>query len=370
MHGQAIDLKSFGTALDAIRDRVKSQIGAEDVTYIKRVERTSRMFEIAGRTLIHLSLEPAGFLAGVTCLWLHKQLQATEIGHSALHGAYDKLEGAERYDSKTYRWETPIDEESWRETHNVRHHGFTNIAGKDPDTHWGPLRLSAEVPWRPHNERQVGYAALLATQFTAGINLQYTGAGDYLDRRSERLDFIADRSPETRRKVLGRLLRKFVPYYAREYVMYPTLAGPFFWKVALGNWMSEVMRDIYSAATIYCGHVGEDVADYPEGTKAGSRAEWYLMQIEATNDFEVPLPVSILCGALDRQIEHHLFPRLPPNRLRQIAPEVRAVCEAHGVAYKTDTWPRTLGKVFARFRQLSRPNQPLAAAAAPLARAA
>ncbi|HUH06055.1 MAG TPA: acyl-CoA desaturase [Kofleriaceae bacterium] len=358
MNTRAVDLQSFGADLDAIRDRVKAQIGAEDVAYIKRVERASRGFELVGRTLIHVSVEPAGFLTGVTFLWLHKQLQATEIGHTALHGAYDKLENAERYDSKTFRWETPIDEESWRETHNVRHHGFTNIVGKDPDTHWGPLRLNSELPWRPHNQRQVGYAALLATQFTAGINLQYTGAGDYLDRRSERTDFIGDRSPQTRRKVLTRLLRKFVPYYGREYVMYPALAGPFFWKVLLGNWMTEVMRDIYSAATIYCGHVGEEVADYPEGTKAGSRAEWYLMQVQATNDFEVPLPVSILCGALDRQVEHHLFPRFPPNRLRQIAPEVRAVCEAHGVPYRTDTWPNTLRKVFARFRQLGRPDEP------------
>jgi fatty acid desaturase len=49
------------------------------------------------------------------------------------------------------------------------------------------------------------------------------------------------------------------------------------------------------------------------------------MQVEASSNFEVSLPVSILCGALDKQIEHHLFPTLPPQRLRQIAPEVRAM---------------------------------------------
>ena len=30
--------------------------------------------------------------AGVLALWIHKQLQATEIGHTALHGAFDKLD--------------------------------------------------------------------------------------------------------------------------------------------------------------------------------------------------------------------------------------------------------------------------------------
>jgi linoleoyl-CoA desaturase len=98
--------------------------------------------------------------------------------------------------------------------------------------------------------------------------------------------------------------------------------------------------------------VGEEVAAYPEGTRARGRGEWYAMQVEATNDFEVSLPLSILCGGLDRQIEHHLFPHLPPNRLRQIAPEVRAACEAHGVAYRTDTWGRTLARALRHIRAL------------------
>ena len=32
----------------------------------------------------------------------------------------------------------PIDEASWRYGHNVRHHGSTNVAGKDADIHFGP----------------------------------------------------------------------------------------------------------------------------------------------------------------------------------------------------------------------------------------
>ena len=97
-------------------------------------------------------------------------------------------------------------------------------------------------------------------------------------------------------------LRKYLPYYFKEFVFFPALAGPFFWKVMLGNWLSELMRDLYSAATIYCGHVGEDTKSYPAGKKAQSRGEWYAMQIEASNNFEVSRPLSILCGGLDHQI--------------------------------------------------------------------
>lgn len=86
------------------------------------------------------------------------------------------------------------------------------------------------------------------------------------------------------------------------------------------------------------------------------------MQVGATNDFEVSLPVSILCGGLERQIEHHLFPTLPPRRLREIAPEVQAICERHGVPYKTASWGKTLRKVGRRVARLSRPDAAPAAA--------
>jgi linoleoyl-CoA desaturase len=76
------------------------------------------------------------------------------------------------------------------------------------------------------------------------------------------------------------------------------------------------------------------------------------MQVEAARDVELPEWLSILCGALDLQIEHHLFPRLPPNRLRQLAPRVRSICEAHGVDYRSDTWPRTLRCVLRELRRL------------------
>src|SRR5205814_142077 len=111
---------------------------------------------------------------------------------------------------------------------------------------------------------------------------------------------------------------------------------------------------VYSAATIYCGHV--DAAEYPEGTRAHGRGQWYAMQVEATNNFEVSLPISILCGALDRQIEHHLFPRLPPNRLREIAPEIRALCDEHGVKYRSAGWGATLKRALGRIAQLARPS--------------
>jgi len=349
--------RRFGEELDAIKERTLARMGDEDVAYVRDLNRFSRAMEIAGRVLIHMSPEPVSFALGVAALWVHKQLQATEIGHTVLHGAYDKLPGAEAFASRTFRWDAPIDEESWRYAHNVRHHGNTNVAGRDPDIHFGTIRLTEQTPWNSRHRWQLPTAlAIVFPNFLFFIGSHVCGLNDaYFDNgRPERLDFLPDRSRESMRGAWRAGLRKYVPYYLYNYVLFPALAGPMFWKVLFGNVLAETLRNVYSAATIFCGHVGAEVASYPAGTRAHGRGHWYALQVEAASDFEVSLPVSILCGGLERQIEHHLFPTLPPRRLREIAPEVRALCEKYGVRYRTGTWGETLRAALSQIAELSR----------------
>jgi linoleoyl-CoA desaturase len=340
-------IAAFGSALEALRRDVEQQLGAEDALHIQRIGKLSARLELAGRGLIYLSFEPLGFMLGTAMLSAHKALELMEIGHMALHGAYDDLPGATRYQSESFYWKAPIDETRWKEGHNVRHHQYTNIAGKDPDLDFSMLRLSPRILHRGAHALQPLSNVLTWFGFATAINLHVTGMLEYLRRADQ--PALHDREPAAMHAFLSKALR----YYAKEYGLYPLLAGPFFFKVLLGNVLSEVARDVYAGAIIYCGHVG--VSDFPEGTEPESRAHWYAMQVEAARDVDVPEPISILCGALDRQIEHHLFPRLPPNRLRQISPRVRALCEQYGVRYRSDTWPRALRSVFGELRRLASP---------------
>jgi fatty acid desaturase len=352
-------LERFGKAIDALRRRVEAQIGDDDVRHIERVQRVSDLAQIVGRGLIYVSFDPATFTAGVIALWIHKQLEATEIGHTVLHGAFDGLEGAEAFRSQGYRWRMPIDVDSWRRGHNARHHGGTNVAGRDPDIHFGSVRLTEDTPHHWYHRFQLPLSLVVIwPAFGFHMNGHFSGLIDVLmgNGREDELDFLRDRSPASVRDAWRRALRGWGPYYLREMVFFPALAGPFFGKVLLANWLSDTMRDVYSAATIFCGHVGESTRAYPEGTTPRSRGHWYAMQVEASNDFEVSWPVSVLCGALDRQIEHHLFPRFPTERLREIAPEVKRICEEHGVEHRSASWPRTLMSALRKISQLSTPS--------------
>lgn len=361
---------AFATAIDDIRRRTQAAVGAEDLQYIRNVDRVSRVAELFGRTMIALAPGPLGFTVGVASLWVFKQLQATEIGHSALHGAYNRIPDAGRFHSHAHRWQIPIDEESWMRGHNGRHHGLTNVAGHDPDIHFGPVRLTEHTPHRFIHYLQLPFTLLvLFPNFAALMNVHFTGVTDVWagNGRADEFDFIEDRSWSTIRDAHWRLLRKYLRYYATQYLLWPAVFGVvaglvFGWWLApivvlrsiAGNFIADTLRDIYSAATIYCGHVGEHTSAWPEGTMPANKGERYAMQTEATNNFEVPWIVSLFCGALDLQIEHHLFPTLPPNRLREVAPQVRAACAEHGVQYRSASWPRTLGRALAQVARLSR----------------
>lgn len=343
-------LASFQRSLDALRARVESSLGEQDVAHIERIRRLSRKLEVAGRSLIHVSLDPFTFSVGVIGLSAHKALELMEIGHMVLHGVYDKLPGAERHDSKTFYWKAPIDEEGWRVGHNVRHHQYTNIAGRDPDLDFGGLRLSERVPYRRIHRLQPFSNLLSWAGFANAINLHVTGLLDvYLGKSDPPV--LKDHSFTSIRDAHVRFLRKYVRYHAREYLLFPLLAGPFFWKPLLGNILSDLARDLYAGAIIYSGHVG--ARDFPPDTRAGSRAAWYVMQAEAACDTDLPHVWSVLAGGLDKQIEHHLFPRLPPNRLREIAPEVREICEAHGVRYQSGSFSVRLKSVMRTLSDLS-----------------
>ena len=348
---------AFAGELDELHGNVKARLGKKDVAYIKKVERVARLAEIVGRFLIHVSMDPLTWSAGVFTLSLHNQLHATEIGHSALHGCWDGLKGAELFYSESFKWKTPVDEASWKREHNILHHQYTNILGKDPDLSYGMIRADFKVPWIPYHLIQVSQFFWTAPIFLWTIAFYVTGIVDAVtpDRGETHAKILPDKKPKTILAAIKNTLRKMLPFSAYNFVLWPAMAGPMWWKVLAGNLSAEAIRNIYSIATIYAGHFGDDLNYYDRDFKPRSRGQWYKAQVEAAHNYEVPLPISILCGALDTQIEHHLFPKLPPNRLREIQPKVQEICERYGVKYHRDSWGKNLEKTLKRLAKLSLP---------------
>lgn len=63
-----------------------------------------------------------------------------ELGHNVMHGQYDWMNDP-KFNGQTYEWDTVGTSDNWRQTHNYKHHTYTNIKGIDDDIGYGLLRL-------------------------------------------------------------------------------------------------------------------------------------------------------------------------------------------------------------------------------------
>ena len=71
--------------------------------------------------------------------------------------------------------------------------------------------------------------------------------------------------------------------------------------------------------------------------------------------------LTILSGNLNYQIEHHLFPDMPSNRLADVGKKVRALAEEYDLPYNVDSFPVQFLKVQRTLLKLTLPNRFLAA---------
>ena len=59
--------------------------------------------------------------------------------------------------------------DQWKNTHNVEHHTWTNVLGKDRDVGYGILRMSEAEQWHPEHLHNPINNALLAVFFQWGV---------------------------------------------------------------------------------------------------------------------------------------------------------------------------------------------------------
>ncbi len=67
--------------------------------------------------------------------------------------------------------------------------------------------------------------------------------------------------------------------------------------------------------------------------------------------------MAFMTGNLFYEIEHHLYPDLPSNRLAEIAVRVRQLCEKYDLPYTTGSLLVQYGKAWGTIAKLSLPNK-------------
>lgn len=320
------EVDAFQAELDAVRASVMNTLGQADVDHIRRVIRNCRISEVSGRALLHFGLGPISWLGGVLALAHAKILDNMEIGHNIMHGQYDWT-GDPALNSHRFEWDIACDGDAWRHSHNVVHHTYTNILGKDRDLGYSLLRMTPEQRWKPRHWLQPLANLMLALGFQYGVGSHDLEIGRYKHGAVPKPVFQAR---------LRAFTQKVGKQWFKDYLLFPALALWSAPRVLAGNFAANLLRNLWTYLIIFCGHFTEGVAIYrEEDTRNETRGDWYIRQISGSSNLTGGRWFHVLTGHLSHQIEHHLFPDMPAHRYPEVAPKVQALCAKYGLHYNT-----------------------------------
>ena len=337
----AVDIERLGSELDAIRSDIEGSLGALDAAYIRRTILFQRTLDVAARLLIAGTRSKAGWALGAAALGFAKSVENMEIGHNVSHGQWDWMNDPEIH-SSTWEWDMVAVSSQWKYSHNYRHHVFSNVLGVDDDLGFGVMRVTRDQPWKRQYLLQPLQNLFLALTFEWGI------AAHGVDLERGRAEKVLQTKA---------LVAKVARQGLKDYVMWPALSIKR-WRRTLGaNAVANLLRNLWAYVVIFCGHFPDGTQKFtPDVLQSETRAEWYLRQMLGAANFKAGPLLGFASGNLCYQIEHHLFPDLPSNRLAEIAERVRPLCAKYGLPYLTDSLAHQYGSTFRAIHRLALPD--------------
>ncbi|MBK7858961.1 MAG: acyl-CoA desaturase [Archangiaceae bacterium] len=212
----------------------------------------------------------------------------------------------------------------WAWKHNVFHHSNPNCVGLDADIDIQPFcRLAPGQPRRPWHRFQHLYVWLLYSLLA--MKWLFDDFRDVANGTIGGQHFPRPRGWQLVQLVGGKV------FFLGWSLGLPMLLHP------VGNVMAawvlaSVTISLVMACTFQMAHVVERTTFTKAGT--GEKSRWAEHQVATTADFgQGNALLTWYTGALNFQIEHHLFPKVCHLHLPALAPIVKATCEEFGVPY-------------------------------------
>jgi len=352
------DVEAIAVRLDAIRADVEADRGERDARYIARTIAFQRGLELTGRALIFGSRKRSLWWAGASALGVAKIVENMELGHNVMHGQWDWMNDPEVH-STTWEWDNTGPSAHWKHQHNFIHHKYTNVLGMDDDVGYGLLRVTRDQRWRPFYLGNLVWNTLLAVGFEYGVAAQHLELGRKRKTEEDRAELRA-----SLREVGAKVGRQA----AKDYVVHPAIVGAAtrsrrgFRTALTANVLANVIRNLWTNAVIFCGHFPDGAEKFTKrDMETESRGEWYLRQMLGSANFRSGPVLGFMSGNLSYQIEHHIFPDLPSNRLAEISVRVQAICADYDLPYTTGSFPLQYAKSWRTIAKLSLPDKYLTA---------
>ncbi|TGE27089.1 fatty acid desaturase family protein [Hymenobacter metallicola] len=294
---------------------------------------------ISGQFGLWTMLVLAGLL-GATCAFI-----GFNICHDALHGSFSANKRVNRAFSLLFNL-IGANPYVWTITHNIVHHTYTNIPGHDEDIEVAPglVRLSTDEPLRPWQRFQQFYAFPLY-----GLaSLSWVLRKDYVKFFQPKIGEQVSNHP--RREYFNLFFYKALYYLL--FIVLPLVLLPItWWQFVLGFLFLHFVEGLVLGLVFQLAHVVEGTA-FPLPDEQGEIQEaWAVHQLQTTANFSPRSKLaSFLCGGLNRQIEHHLFPRICHIHYPALAVIVRDTAQEFGLPYLEN--PSFVGALQSHYRML------------------
>ncbi|MDA0746959.1 MAG: fatty acid desaturase [bacterium] len=267
--------------------------------------------------------------------------------HDALHFALSRNWRINRTIPYLFPWF--ISPKMWMHQHVIAHHIFTNDPKRDPDIRAEPriLRQTPSTAWCPVHGKQ-GRIVRLLVLYALPLIIRHVLRDHVMRIRG----WFNDAVP----LVINPRWRRWVHMVGRVAVAVNLLAWPFFFfpfgkALAFAFLPSLILSEVFLlfSQVNHATEINLEAGETPS-------SNWYESQVRASCSFGMDSYIAfILSGGLNLQIEHHLFPGINHAHLFKLSPQIRAICEKHGVPYHSyPTFGTALRAHFATMKWLGK----------------
>lgn len=326
----SVDKEFFRT----LKKRVDSYFTEKGISRHGNLEMIIKMIVILGTTITSLTL----LLTVAMPTWLFFitwgvlgfscALIGLNICHDAIHGS---LSGNPKVNKVLGLIFNVVGANAyvWSITHNLLHHNYTNIPHVDEDVEAIPMVRTSPTTKRLAIHR---YQHLYAFLFYGFATIFWVFVKDYKKLFAKNVGTFK-REDHPRSEYFTLFIFKFIHYGL--FLVAPLLLINAPWYYILGGFLFSHWVEGFTLALIFqLAHIVEG-PQFPQPDDEGKiHDSWAIHQLMTTANFSRKSRVANwLCGGLNYQIEHHLFPKISHVHFRAISKIVKSTCEEYGIPY-------------------------------------
>lgn len=227
------------------------------------------------------------------------------ICHDAIHKAFSKNQAINKSFSILFSL-IGASAYVWSICHNIVHHTYTNISGHDEDIDVAPglIRFCENEPVNKLQRYQHIYAFGLYSL----AMLSWVFRKDYKKFFQTKIGSQVANHP--RIEYFNLFFFKFLYYFL--FIVLPLIVlDVTWWQFIIGFLAMQFAQGLVLGLVFQLAHVVEGTS-FPHPNDDGNIEEaWAAHQMMTTANFAVDSKLAaFFCGGLNRQIEHHLFPKI------------------------------------------------------------